>query len=90
MYQAYLTRKGVRFMQFLAYRCSFMPVFRTHSTSLCGISRSGTVQEAVLDMPVRRSMHFSCILQIFHALHGVHFSVTDWQFELYHCFNLCP
>ncbi len=65
MYQAYLAKKGVRFMQFLAYRCNFMPVFRTHSTSLCGIFRSGTVQEAVLDMPLRCSMHFHTFCKSF-------------------------
>jgi hypothetical protein len=81
MYQAYLTKKGMRSMQFLAYHINFMPVLQRemyiaswyfllwYCTGSC-TGQACSLQHA-----------FSCVLLIFYTLFGVQFSVTDWQFE---------
>ena len=86
MYQAYLTKKGMRGMQFLACHFIFMLVLQREMyiaswyfllwcfTGIC-TGQACSLQYA-----------FSCVLQIFYTLFGVQFSVTDWQFENFNYF----
>ncbi len=86
MYQAYLTKKGMRGMQFLACHFNFIPLLQRemyiaswyfllwYCTGCC------TGQACFLQCA------FSCVLQMLYTLFRVQFSVTDWQFENFNYF----
>jgi hypothetical protein len=76
----------MRGMQFLAYHFNFMPVLQ-HEMYIASwyflpwyCTGSCTGQACYLQYT------FSCVLQIFYALYGMRFSVTDWQYETFRYF----